>query len=55
MRKRGYPRNFSEILELEFGKKMQYITLYFKAFKNDGCLIAFEKYLVIHDFLFGFQ
>ena len=35
--------HFSEIIKLQFGKKMPYTALYFTAFKNICCLIISKK------------
>ena len=35
--------HFSEIIKLQFGKQMPYITLYFTAFQNNCCLIISKK------------
>ena len=47
--------HFSEIIKLQFGKKIPYIALYFGAFKRYYCLIIYEKCVVTPNFLFGFQ
>ena len=50
----GVTTHFSEIIELEFGKKLPYIFCILALFWNYGCLIISEKSVVTHIFLFGF-
>ena len=54
-RKLGVTAHFSEITELKFGKKLPYILCILTLFENYGCLIIYEKCVVVHIFLFGFQ
>ena len=54
-RKLGVTMHFSEIIKLQFGKKIPYIALYFTAFWNICPLIISKKCVVTPNFLFGFQ
>ena len=47
--------HFSEIIKLQFSKKIPYISLYFCAFKRYYCLIISEKYVATLNFRFRFQ
>jgi len=47
--------HFSEIIELKFGKKLQYILCILTLFWNYACSSIPEKCVVTHIFLFGFQ
>ena len=47
--------HFSDIIKLQFMKKIPYIALYFGAFWRYYCLIISEKRMVTPNFLFGFQ
>jgi len=42
-RKWGITMHFSEIIELQFGKKFPYILCILKRFWHYGCLIIYEK------------
>jgi len=53
-RKLGETTNFSEIIELKFGKKLSYILYILKLFWNYDCLIISEKCVATHIFLFRF-
>jgi len=54
-RKLGIATDFSEIIELKFGKKLPYILCILALSWKYGCLIISEKCVVTHIFLFGFQ
>jgi len=54
-RKLGVAMDFSEIIELKFGKKLPHILCILMLFWNLDCLIISEKCVVTHIFLFGFQ
>jgi len=53
--KLGVAAHFSEIIELEFGKKLPYIRCILTLFWSYGCLIIPEKCTVAHIFLFALQ
>ena len=46
--------HFSEIIKVQFGKKMPYMALYFTVFLNNCCLIISKKCVVTPNFLSGF-
>ena len=54
-KKIGVTTHFSEIIELNFGKKLPYILCILKIFWNCGCLIISETCVVTHSFFFRFQ
>ena len=54
-RKLGVITHFSEIIKLQFGKKIPYILLYFGAFWNYFTLVISKIYVVTPNFLFRLQ
>ena len=53
-RKFGVTMHFSEIIKLQFWKKMPYIALYFTVFLVEHFIIS-KKCVVTPNFLFGFK